>query len=166
MLILHTLWFIATVAFVYYLPGRMLYALLPDSKLPEESFAASLGLGLLAVNVPAIAVLGLVGLYFPLFMRWYIVLAVSLCATGIIGYLLWKKGRLKRRTLIARPLRGQLALAGIRFHVLDRPGLPQRDDYLPGRNVDRRHVTASSPDPTPTFRLPTAHFSRVASLLG
>jgi hypothetical protein len=112
-LILHGFLFLVIVTFVYYLPGRMLYALLPSGKLPEETFAVSLGLGLLAVNVPAIAALGLLGLYFPLFMRWYVVVAVSIGASGILGFLLWQKGRLNWRTLIPWPGRGQWALAGL-----------------------------------------------------
>jgi len=50
----YALLFFVIFAVIYYVPGRLAYALLADPREPEESLPLSLGLGLVLVNVTAV----------------------------------------------------------------------------------------------------------------
>lgn len=98
---------------VYYLPGRLLLELGPGDRLPEETFPFAVGLGIVLVNVTTMVVIGLPGLFFPVFVSFESVLGVSaVLSLGMMG-LLHRRRLLTGIRWLARPSRTQAALWGL-----------------------------------------------------
>jgi len=120
MIVLNILWFAATFALVFYLPGRLVvdrWLAAPD---PEELFPVSLGIGVALVGTLATLIVGVVGLFWsgaivtPLVL-WGIGLGTSLLV-GLTG----ERPLVRPRRFFTRPTRTQaglwaLALGGLLF---------------------------------------------------
>ena len=97
----------------YYLPGRLATNLLVDDVLPEERFPISLATGLLLVNVTAVFVVGVWGLFAAVYMTSGLVLAVSAAWTVALGAWAHRRGRLRLSAFFERPTGRQWALYGL-----------------------------------------------------
>lgn len=124
--------FVALALVAYWLPGRLLYALLRDEarEAPaEELFPVSFGLGLVAVNTLALLAVGVAGLFLRAYMSPGVVLGAAALVVGVAGLILWRRrrrsgpGAAPARQLIWRPGRAPLALwlltaLGFSFYLL------------------------------------------------
>lgn len=102
---------IVVFAAAYYVPGRLAYALLPAPRLPEESFAVSLGLGFGLVNTVTIVLYGvLLRQYLGYGLTRPLVLAVALGVTVVLAAVALWRGALRTAVRPTRPTRDQWAL--------------------------------------------------------
>lgn len=109
-MILNVLWFVATFALVFYLPGRLIVDRWLAAPEPEELFPVSVGIGVALVGTLATLIVGVVGLFWaeaiitPLVL-WGIGLGTSLLV-GLTG----QRPLTRPRRFFTRPTRTQAAL--------------------------------------------------------
>ncbi len=112
-MVLTLAWILLVAALGYYLPGRLATLLLLEDEIPEERFVVSFATGFLLVNVAALFITGLRGLWEPYYMTRWLVLGVSAAWTLGLGVLVIWRRRGRLRALVARPTRRQWALWGL-----------------------------------------------------